>query len=292
MASSQPQSVLSLGATLGEGPCWVERDSSLWFVDIKAHNIHRFVPGTGALVTWRAPAQVGWILPADNGRFVVGLQTGLHHFDPETADFSAMVDPEPEHPRNRLNDATVDRHGRLWFGTMDDDEEGASGRVFLFADNACRNTGIVPVSITNGPAVSADTGLLYHVDTLGRKIWRSRIEADGAVHSPELFISIEENAGYPDGPTIDAEGCLWIGLFGGWGARRYDPDGRLMAHIPFPVANVTKIAFGGDDLATAYATTARKGLSPENLKHQHQAGDLFAFDPGTRGLPGHHVRLG
>jgi sugar lactone lactonase YvrE len=43
--------------------------------------------------------------------------------------------------------------------------------------------------------------------------------------------------------------------------RRYDPSGRLIATIRIPVANITKVAFGGPDLRTAYATTAAKGLS-------------------------------
>ncbi|MCG6120747.1 MAG: SMP-30/gluconolactonase/LRE family protein, partial [Blastomonas sp.] len=91
--------------------------------------------------------------------------------------------------------------------------------------------------------------------------------------------------GYPDGSVIDAEGCLWIALYAGWGVRRYDPSGRLMSTVRFPVANVTKIAFGGADLATAYATTARKGLDSAALEAQPHAGDLFAFDPGVAGLP-------
>ena len=55
----------------------------------------------------------------------------------------------------------------------------------------------------------------------------------------------------------------------------------------FPVANITKMAFGGDDLSVAYATTARKGLDMTALTEQPLAGDLFAFDPGVAGLPGH-----
>ena len=81
-----------------------------------------------------------------------------------------------------------------------------------------------------------------------------------------VFVEIEEGAGYPDGPTVDSEGCLWTGLFGGWGVRRYAPDGRLLQTVRFPVANVTKIAFGGDDLTTAYATTAAKGLDAAALQ--------------------------
>lgn len=285
-----PRSVLSLGAVLGEGPLWVERDQALWFVDIKVPLIHRYDPGTGVSRSWPAPAAVGWIVPAVAGDFIVGLKTGLHRFDPAAGRFALLHDPEPDHPGNRLNDATVDRHGRIWFGSMDDDEVLASGRIFRTGDGVSHDMGLVPVTITNGPALSPDGTILYHVDTLGRTIWRSRIAEAGLVET-KPFAQIEEGAGYPDGPTIDAEGCLWIGLFGGWGVRRYDPDGAMMAHLPFPVANVTKIAFGGDDLATAYATTARKGLTAVMLREQPLAGDLFVFDPAVRGLPAHQAAI-
>ena len=43
----QATSICEVGATLGEGPIWVERDAALWFVDIKAPRVYRFDPETG-----------------------------------------------------------------------------------------------------------------------------------------------------------------------------------------------------------------------------------------------------
>jgi sugar lactone lactonase YvrE len=104
----------------------------------------------------------------------------------------------------------------------------------------------------------------------------------GALSNKREFVRIEEGAGYPDGPTVDAEGCVWTGLFGGWAARRYAPDGVLLTAVPFPVANVTKLALDG---TTAYATTAWKGLDAASRAAQPLAGGLFCFDVETPGLP-------
>lgn len=284
--SGGPESVLSLGATLGEGPVWVARDAALWFVDIKEHRIHRFNPATGASRQWAAPAQVGWVLPTADGRFAAGLQTGVHRFDPADGSFALLHAPEAHLPGNRQNDATVAPDGAIWFGTMDDGEEQDSGRFYRLHKGLCADAGLPPVSITNGPALSPDGRILYHTDTLGKKIWRTTLAEDGGVVDTTLFAEIEDGAGYPDGPTVDAEGCVWTGLFGGWAVRRYDPAGKRMRDVRFPVANITKIAFGGADLRTAYATTARKGLDMTALTAQPLAGDLFAFDPGVAGLPG------
>ncbi|MEG8221690.1 SMP-30/gluconolactonase/LRE family protein [Sphingomonas sp. HH69] len=287
MTSATPQSVLSVGAILGEGPIWVARDAALWFVDIKGHCIHRYDPALNVERSWTAPGQVGWIVPTDDGLFAVGLQSGIHRFDPTSASFRLLHAPEAQVPGNRLNDATVAADGALWFGSMDDGETQDSGHIYRLHRGLCANVGLPPVSITNGPALSPDGRTLYHTDTLDRHIWRTALGADGAIGETHLFTTIEDGAGYPDGPTVDAEGCLWTGLFGGWAVRRYDPAGVLMREIRFPVANITKIAFGGDDLSVAYATTARKGLDMTALTEQPLAGDLFAFDPGVAGLPGH-----
>lgn len=285
-----PRSICDLGAALGEGPIWSQTDAALWFVDIKAQLVHRFDPANASLRSYAAPAQPGWILQTSNDNWLVGLQSGLHRFDPASGDFKLLLAPETDRPGNRLNDATVDSRGTLWFGSMDDGESCPTGHVYSF-DGQLRDSGIAPTVITNGPAFSPDGAILYHVDTLARRIWAMAFGEDGALGAARLFTEIEEGAGFPDGPTIDADGCLWIGLFGGWGVRRYAPDGRLIQTIDFPVANVTKIAFGGPDLATAFATTARKGLDEAALAAQPQAGNLFAFDPGVKGLPSGRVRL-
>ncbi|WAC23424.1 SMP-30/gluconolactonase/LRE family protein [Blastomonas sp. SL216] len=276
-------SVLPVAATLGEGPVW--SDGRLWFVDIKAARVHCFCPEDGSSRHWDAPDQIGWVLPSVRGDMIAGVKSGLHRFDPASGQFSLLHDPEPRLPGNRLNDAATDKAGRLWFGSMDDGETRMTGRLYRCEAGACRDTGLPPVTITNGPAVTADGQTLYHTDTLGKTIWTVPIHPDGTLGEPVRHIVIEDGAGYPDGSVIDAENCLWVALFSGWGVRRYDPSGRLMHVERFPVANVTKIAFGGDNLATAYATTARKGLDRSALEAQPLAGNLFAFDPRVTGLP-------
>lgn len=278
-----PVSVLAVGATLGEGPVWIA--GAVWFVDIKSHKVHRFDPVTKAHQSWEAPDQVGWVLPAEGGSLVVGVKTGLHRFDPVAGTFSLLHNPEPDRPWNRLNDAATDVHGRLWFGSMDDGESRATGYVFRCAGGLCVDSGLPPVAITNGPALNADGTLLYHTDTVGRVIYRVPVNDDGSLGAPSPFVTIEEGGGYPDGPVVDAEGCLWTGLYAGWSVRRYDPAGKLIRSVRLPTANVTKMCFGGPDLSTAYATTARKNLDAAALAAQPDAGNLFAFDPGVAGLP-------
>lgn len=277
-----PVSVCAVGTMLGEGPVWI--DGALWFVDIKGELIHRFDPVSGEQRSWPAPHAPGWILPCDDGGLLAGLQNGLYRFDPADGSFTPYVAIPGEPATNRLNDATVDQQGRLWFGTMDNGERAATGRVFRLADGCIVRTPITAVGITNGPAVSPDGRTLYHVDTLGGIVTAYDIADDATLSDPREFVRIDPADGHPDGPTVDSEGFVWVALYGGWAVRRYAPDGTLVATVRFPVANITKIAFGGSDLRTAFATTARWLLAPDALDAQPLAGNVFAFDPGVAGL--------
>jgi sugar lactone lactonase YvrE len=291
MTSSSPQVEWNLAAELGEGPVWVGRDHALWFVDIKKHAIHRFDPANDERRSWTAPEQVGFLFPAERGGFVAGLQSGLHHFDEASGEFTLIVDVDPELPGNRLNDGVVDAEGRLWFGTMDNGERNKSGAFYCFAEGRLTRTNIDGIAITNGPAVSPDGRLLYVVDTLRGTIEVADIRGSGVLANRRPFVRIDPADGHPDGPTIDSEGCVWISLYAGWEARRYSPGGELIGCVRFPVANITKLAFGGDDLRTAYATTARQMLSADAIAAQPQIGDLFSFRVEVPGIACPLVRL-
>jgi len=283
--AGEPRVVWDLAAELGEGPVWVERDRALWFVDIKKQQVHRYDPATDERSSWTAPEQVGFVFPAERGGFVAGLRSGLFHFDERTGVFDLIVKVEADKPDNRLNDGVVDPSGRLWFGTMDDGEKAKSGTFYCFADGEVKRTGLDGIAITNGPAASPDGRILYFVDTLKGTLESADISDDGTLGERRLFAKIDPKHGHPDGPTIDSEGCVWISLYAGWEARRYSPAGELIQTVKFPVANITKIAFGGDDLRSAYATTARQMLRPEDIAKQPQIGDLFEFQVDVPGVP-------
>ncbi|HYI40964.1 MAG TPA: SMP-30/gluconolactonase/LRE family protein [Allosphingosinicella sp.] len=285
MAASEPESVWDVAAELGEGPVWVGRERALWFTDIKKREIHRFDPESGDRRTWAAPEPVGFVLPAEGGGFVAGLMSGLHRFDSASGRFTLVARMEPERPNNRLNDGVVDAAGRLWFGTMDDKESAKTGAFYRFERGSVAPTGLEGIAITNGPAVSPDGRTLYFVDTREGRIDAAEIAGDGTLGPARPFARIDPADGYPDGPTVDSEGCVWIALYAGWEARRYSPAGELVDRVRFPVANITKIAFGGEDLRTVYATTARQQLSPAEIERQPSAGDLFEFRVDVPGLP-------
>jgi xylono-1,5-lactonase len=263
-----------LEATLGEGPLWDAGRQALWFVDIKQGRIHRCDAQGGDRKTFEVGGMPSFILPSEGGGFIVGNQHSLQHFDGER--ITGEIDRVAMRAANRFNDAATDIHGRLWFGSMDNEEASVTGAVHVHADGAISVAGGESM-ITNGPTVSGDGRWLYHVDTAERTIWRFDVSDTHRLDQGEIFARIEEGAGHPDGVNIDSEDHVWVGLWGGWAARRYAPDGSLVQEVRLPCANITKVAFGGPDLKTAFATSARIGIEPADLEAQPLAGGVFAF---------------
>ena len=283
-----PQVVGDAVCELGEGPVWRAAEKALWWVDIVAPRIHRLVPATGEASSWTAPERVGFIAPVAGGGWIAGLKSGLHRFDERDGSFSPLHAIEDPALDNRLNDAFVDAVGRLWFGSMHDAHVNLTGALYsLDGRGVTHHDG--GYCITNGPTTSPDGRTLYHTDTLRSVIHAFDLTADGHLGAKRVFARVDPADGWPDGSTVDAEGCVWTALWGGWGVRRYSPAGEVIGFARLPVANVTKLAFGGDDLATAFVTTAWGDLTDAERAAQPLAGRVFAFESGARGQAQHEV---
>ncbi len=287
--ATQPAVVWEVGATLGEGVLWDAPNGQVWFVDIKGKRLHRCDADGGNRQSWDAPGQVSFVVRATDGGLVVSLEDGLYRFVESTGEFVPFVKVEADVEGNRFNDGHVDAQGRLWFGSMDDAEESPSGVLYRFDGRHVvrMDDGYI---ITNGPAVSPDGRTLYHTDTLDKRVYAFDLAEDGSLSNKRLFAEITDG-GWPDGMAVDAEGHVWIAVFRGWRIERRNPQGDKVGEVRFPCSNITKLAFAGDDLRTVYATSARKGLTAEELAQQPLAGALFTFRAETAGLPHHVLRL-
>lgn len=273
-----------VGAELGEGPLWLAEEQRLYFVDVKKQQIYRCAADGGQRHSWHAPQQIGFIAPHSPGNFICGLQDGLAHFSLSTESFIPFQAMEPALPHNRLNDGHVDLAGGLWFGTMDDHETEATGALYsldLAGTVRRHDSGYI---ISNGPALSPDGQILYHTDTVTRRIFAFDVDADRNLHNRRVLLTTA-GSGHPDGMAVDAAGDLWVAMFGGWRIDRYSSSGELRASIAFPCANITKLCWGGEALGSIFVTTARKGLTAAQLLQQPLAGSLFALDTDVAGLP-------
>ena len=180
-----------------------------------------------------------------------------------------------------------DPSGRLWIGTMGfGAPKGAASLYCVWADGTVE-TKLTKVTISNGIVWSANKKYMYYNDTPTRKIIRFRYDdSSGDILYDGVAVNIPEGTGSPDGMTIDCNDNLWVAQWGGGGVYCYNPyTGDLLTKIVVPAPHVASCAFGGDKLDTLYITTARAGLSEEQLEEYPLSGSVFCCKPGAKGVP-------
>jgi sugar lactone lactonase YvrE len=282
-AESSVQCIADVHAVLGEGPIWVGRESALYWLDIKGRKIFR-LGDDGAFQQWPTPMRVGSIAPRKSGGFIAGTDEGIAIIDPSAERFDIVANPEANLLGNRFNDGKVDRRGRFWAGTMDDQEQAATGTLYCFGSNLEWLAVDKDYKVTNGPAFSPDGATMYHNDSARQVTYAFDLDAAGTASNRRTFLQFGPGDGYPDGMTVDSEGCLWIAFWDGWCIRRYSPKAEWVETVRMPVQRPTSCTFGGGDLDRLYVTSASIGLDEDALKMQPNAGGLFMLTPGARGL--------
>lgn len=265
-------------AELGEGPTWDPVTGRLIWVDILSSRIHTYDPSSGRRTVVVTEQHVGAAKPRAGGGLVVNLRDGIGLYDPEGT-FSWLA--RHPVPGRRGNDAAVAPDGALWAGTMRYDEREAGGSLSRIGPDGRVTDVLDTVTVSNGTGWSPDGRLMYYIDTPTRRIDVFDVEGEQVLNR-RPFAVVEPGAGWPDGLTVDAEGCVWAALWDGAALRRYTPDGRLDLVVELPVRRPTACAFGGPGLADLYISSARTGLvAPHPL-----SGSLLVLPGAGRGVTG------
>ena len=297
--------VLTARARLGEGPVWDGRSQLLYWVDIYNHRVHQFNPETGRNRFIDVGETVGAIAlvesPKDeetsSEQLIMALRHGLASLDLGTGQVTPITSVEPDKPCNRFNDGKCDPQGRFWFGSMCN-EGRKEGALYRYGNGngeptskdakaplACMETGL---EISNGLGWSPDNRKFYLTDSPLQTIYSYDFDLEtGAIGDRHVFIDLTHESFFPDGLTIDAEGCLWVAMWDGWCVIRFDPTGKEMSRMQLPVQRPTSCTFGGQELNQLYITTASVGLSEAEIETSFWAGDLFCVETDTKGLPSH-----
>ena len=280
---------LAMQATneLGEGVVWSQTYSEVFWTDIIGKTFWRFDPSSPSGRSYKLDERLANFAMEPNDTMVAGFASGLAHFNLQTGERIPIAMIEAELPTTRLNDAKLDRQGRLIFGTMDENPNGSEpiGQVWSYDGKSAPRVLFGGVRISNSIAFSPDGRLMYFADTPNRRIDVFDYDPlSGTPSNRRIFVACDEAGGYPDGSTIDAEGCLWNAEWGGSRVVRYKPEGKIdqIIHVPAPL--VTCCAFGGHDLRTLYITTARVGMDAKQIQSAPLSGSLFKAELDVAGL--------
>lgn len=264
---------------LGEGLFWSERDGAIYWVDIISGCVNRLHLDSGHADTVRLPERIGWLIER-SGRpgFIAGLKSGFAELELDPLQIRRIADPEPDLPGNRMNDAKADMHGRIYAGTMADNDAPGEGALYRLDPDFSVTRVDSGYGIANGPAISADGRTMFHTDSRAGTIYRMRIAPDGSLSGRETFLAFPDDWGSPDGMTLDAEDGLWVAHWGGSRVSRFRMDGTLDRSIALPASQVTNVCFAGPRLDRMFVTSAAIGVE------EAYGGALFEVEPGVAGL--------
>jgi sugar lactone lactonase YvrE len=274
------------GAELGERPVWDANAAGIVWVDINAGLLHCFTASGGDTVIASAGVPVGAAAPRAGGGYVLATLDGFRFVTADGAADGPPVVP-PGLPANvRFNDGACDPAGRFWAGTTATDGAAETASLYrLDADGSVTEV-LTAVSESNGLGWSPDTTTFYYTDSAKPE---SRVRAfgfdlrAGTLHDERELIRFGPDDGVADGLVVDADGCLWIAMWGGSCVRRYSADGDLLGLYPVPVSRPTCPGFGGPELDELYLTTAWEGLADDEREAEPLAGHLLRSRPDARG---------
>lgn len=293
MTALVPCEVIAVRNTVGEGILWDARLRALWWTDIAERRLHRLDWGRHTPQVFETPERLGSFgLVRDHESLVAAFETGFALYEPATAHLQWLARPAEIEAGIRFNDGRVDRSGRFWAGTMVEDErEQGDGRLYCL-DGAgrahCRLDGI---RISNGLCTSPEGRRLYFADSPTRTIREFElIEPEGIIGTSRVFARTPEGA-FPDGATVDADGCLWSAHWGAGCVVRYTPQGQVDRTIEVPTRQPSCVCFAGPRLDMLCVTSARQGLDPGILEREPQAGAVFFYSIGVRGLMEEEYRI-
>lgn len=281
---------LNLESQLGEGLHWDARTQRLWGVDIHGMQVWRWDLTTEVPDNWKLTQRIGWVLPTTRlDRILLGLQGGIalaSANDPTC--FEWMHQPFLHNTALRLNDAKTDETGAVWAGSLNnDDESKPEGCLYRLGPDGNFATVDTDYTVANGPAISADGTLMLHTDSGRRTIYAFDLGGPaGKLSNKRIWKVFDQADGYPDGMCFDAEGHVWVAHWGAGCISRFAQDGTLVRRVRLPATNVSNVCFGGHHLDRLFVTSARVGLTEEQLAEEPVAGSLFeVLNPGVNGLP-------
>jgi sugar lactone lactonase YvrE len=264
----------------GEGPVWDAAHDTLRWVDMLAGDILSLRPAPAAVRRAHVDDVAAVLRPRRGGGLVVAGESSFLLLDGDGR-LERRIPVPGWRPGTRMNDGGCDPHGAFYAGSMAYDATPGAGRLHRLDSTGEVTVVLDAVTISNGLAWSPDGTLAYYADTATSRIDVFDHEPATGLTRRRPLVRIPPERGAPDGLTVDADGYLWVALWGGGAVHRYSPQGRLDGIVEVPARQVTACTFGGPALDQLFITTSRHALADP----EPEAGAVFQARVGVTGLP-------
>lgn len=263
-------------AELGESPLWNDAGDQVVWTDIATRCLH-VTDRTGHDRVVGRDSPVGALASHADGGYVLAEGSQILHVGSDFALRAVIADIELPTDA-RFNDGEIDPYGRFVVGVLAPEP----GVVLVVDPDGSVRTVITGTGCTNGMGWSPDGTTLYYTDSATGGVDAFDYAPSGGVSNRRQVVQVD--SGLPDGLAIDADGCLWVAVWGAGEVRRYSPAGERLDTLRVPARHVTCPAFGGPDARTLFITSARLGRSEAELRDEPDAGAIFAASVEVPGL--------
>jgi sugar lactone lactonase YvrE len=261
-----------------EGPVWAPAWGGLRWVDMLAGDVLS-LEADGTVRRKHVGDVVAALRPRRGGGAVLALERGVALEDADGARTS--LGPLWTDAGVRMNEGACDPDGRFWCGSVAYDQRPGAAALYRLAPDGSTQRMLDGVTVSNGLDWSPDGSLAYYADTATHRVDVFDYDRHSGLTGRRPFVEIPDD-GNPDGLTVDADGGVWVALYGAGAVHRYGPDGALDAVVEVPTPRVTACTLGGPRLDELFVTTSREGLGPDD---DPLAGSLFRVDAGVAGQP-------
>ncbi len=284
--------IADYACVVGEGPLWHPGEGKLYWADIPTGRMFRYDPATGGHEQFYDGDLVGgFTIQADGSLLLFMAKGAIASW--RDGELSYLVDGLPGEEENRFNDVFADVKGRVFCGTMpQDSSRGAErlGTLYRLETDLAITAVAHDIGISNGMGLTPDRTGLYYTDTTDDQVHIFDYDREtGQIRNRRVFVDCSKEVGFPDGMTVDAEGCVWSARWEGSCVVRYSPDGEEIGRVRLPTPRVTSAIFGGSDYSDLYITTAG---GEDKEQNGPSAGALFRVRPGVGGVPEYPSRIG
>lgn len=283
-----------------EGITYDHRNGNLYYIDIQKGLLVIISGGDSSRREIKIDTFIGVVgLTTDENVLVVGAHRDIRLFNIQTGATKVLNKyPDNNHFEGnelRSNEGAVTPDGKFWVGTMTVVEPGGYWGSMWNLDPDASLSKVWPemTCIPNGLNWDLKLGRIYWTESDESSIYSFDYDAQTGQFDPrskKLFYKGPEGCD-PDGSCLDAEGNLYVCLWGGSKVARVNPHGQVDLEFDVPAANVTCCTFGGPEFDQLFITTA---ANDNDTTGRDLGGDVFKIDVskyGIKGLPKFQFKL-
>tara|TARA_Y100001960_G_C14613187_1_gene796880 strand:+ start:60 stop:926 length:867 start_codon:yes stop_codon:yes gene_type:complete len=268
---------------LGESPVWDEKLQRIYWVDIEGKCLHAWSYIENKKLIWNFDHRLCAIsLTNQNNILLCAFDTFFSFFDISNHIIKKLDKQVVLPSKVRFNDGKTDGYGRFWCGTMSESNPSKPDGALYMIDNKLEIHEIIKgIHISNSITSSLDSRFLYYADTYKKLIFKADLNNKKPyLDKSRIIIDNKNLKGFPDGSTIDKNGCLWNAEWNGGQVVQYDELGQIINIMKTPMKKPTCIAFGGLNMNKLFITSAK-----DNNNDQHDiSGNTICIDTKVKGL--------